>query len=235
MADLKFSRIGGFRFDDVLVDNTNDIVLINAVRPLTANQEGYRQIDLTVGIYAKTAQERREKQRYLLGRLINKVGKLSFLDDYKLYYEAYINNEIQVNEGIMYTELTIPFRASANLYGMSYEEEEAETKLPIKLNTGQGNYKIYNYGNDKAIPIMQTTGNINVTIGSYAFTITAAASEVIYADTKNMVVYSVGTGGKVSKLEKFKGVFPVIEAGENNVVIGGTGRVKILFRDTYIV
>lgn len=132
---IKLSRVDGFSFAGVTVDNSNDIYLLDVDRPTTPelrytefivpNRHGSSRYDdsyannevtVVVGILTKTAEECREKIRNLLSPMIRKESKLIFADEPTLFYNAKIYNAIPTKETDVFTELTIIFHASAFKY-----------------------------------------------------------------------------------------------------------------------
>nr|DAY63885.1 MAG TPA: distal tail protein [Caudoviricetes sp.] len=228
-------RVGGFRFNHLLIDNTSNVMLVDVTRPISIVNDGYKYIDVVIGLCHKSQTDRRIKQREILQQIISIKGKLFFLDEPSLYYDAELSSDIEVSETDFFTEITLHFQASACMYLEAYDDMESYTGLPIKLDVTKGSYRIFNFGNTETYPIIQVTGIVQCTIGSYSFATSSETEEVIYIDSKNMVAYSVIDNSKVSKLDKFSGKFPIVVSGENAVTVSGTGKVKILFRDTFIV
>ncbi|MGL5764269.1 MAG: phage tail domain-containing protein [Sarcina sp.] len=255
MADIKYSRVGGFKFNNLTIDNTGDIVLLDVARNATPNEEEYRQINLLVGIYAKTVQERRIKQRELLTLFVNEEGKLSFNDEPTLFYFAELNGEVTVNEGVMYTEILIPMRCSQYLYEFVgdisdytvYNIDKDINALNESINRSMWNITsntskvLTNNGNAKAKPVISINGIATKIVFNFrneSFTLTGVNNEFIELDSEKMIVYTVIEGKKVSRLEKFRGQFPLIPVGESTVMISGDNMnfsLSIDFRSTYIV
>jgi predicted phage tail component-like protein len=131
MANIKFHRCGGFAFNNVLVDNTNDIYLLDVVRNATPVKTRYdfivpkrhgsrtinnryedNYIDVIIGFYDVDIEQRRIKQRALLADVININSRLIFLDEPNLFYNAEVVDAIEINETEVFTEATIHFKAS---------------------------------------------------------------------------------------------------------------------------
>lgn len=132
---IKLSRIGGFSFCGVSVDNKNDIYLLDVDKDATPElrynefivpgrhgssryDDSYadRNIKVVVGIYADTVEERKAKIRNLISNWIQKEGKLIFADEPTLFYNAKFYNAIPIKETDVFTELTIIFKASPFKY-----------------------------------------------------------------------------------------------------------------------
>jgi phage-related protein len=132
----KLTRVRGFAFNDVVVDNhkfdlLNNIYLIDVVRnaaPLKTRfdfivpkRHGSRTfdnryednfIDVKVGIYDTNIETRRTRQRAFLKSFIGINSMLIFLDEPTLYYNAEVIDGIETVEGEIFTEITIHFKAS---------------------------------------------------------------------------------------------------------------------------
>lgn len=131
MANIKFHRSGGFAFNNVTVDNTNDIFLLDVVRNATPIKTRYdfivplrdgsqtfnnrydnQYIDVVIAFYDVDIQTRRQKQRTLLSQFVDVESKLIFLDEPTLFYNAEVIDSIEVIEGEVFTEVTVHFKAS---------------------------------------------------------------------------------------------------------------------------
>lgn len=131
------SRIKGFSFNGIVVNNTldNGIYLLNvnknAVPELlytsfnipnrdgtltVSNRFENKNITVTIGIYATTVTERRSIERELIKNMVRTEGKLIFLDEPTLFYKAKIYGAIGRTEGDVFTEIQIPFLCSPFMY-----------------------------------------------------------------------------------------------------------------------
>ncbi|WP_313413133.1 distal tail protein Dit [Sedimentibacter sp.] len=138
----KLSRVRGFAFNDVVVDNlnfdlSNNIYLIDIKRNATpvktnfdfivpkrhgsqtfTNRYEDNFIDVTVGIYDNNISTRRTRQRTFLQSFIGVKSMLIFLDEPTLFYWAEVIDAIKIKEGAIFTEITIHFKASFCKYGL---------------------------------------------------------------------------------------------------------------------
>ena len=134
---IKLSRVGGFSFAGVTVDNTDDIYLLDVDKDATPElrytefivpkkhgssryDDSYadREISVVIGVYANTKEERKAKIRNLIAPMLSKEGKLIFADEPTLFFDAKIYNAIPTKETNIFTELTIIFNASPFMYGL---------------------------------------------------------------------------------------------------------------------
>lgn len=273
----EFSRVRGFIFNGVTIDNyaDNDIYLLDVNRNATPALTRYdfivpkrhgsisynnryedKYIDVVIGIYAKTVQERRQKQRNLLQNFIDVEGKLIFLDEPNLFYIAKVYDEIQVQEGDVFTEIGISFKCSPFMYEL-YDDLRDYTinqltmvvdDLGVLVNraywddiTSSTIKQIENTGNYEAQPTIEIEGNatlLQMQFGDVQFTFNNLNSETIFIDCEKMIVYKIQDNKKVSALQRFYGIFPVIPVGESDVVINGTNlnlNITVDFKNTYIV
>lgn len=252
----KLTRVRGFVFNDVIIDNfefdiMNNIYLIDVTKPATPTKTRYdfivpkrhgsqtfenrfedTFIDIVVGVYGSDILERRAKQRRFL-ELIGTEGNLSFMDEPTLHYKAEIIDAIEVTEGEIFTEISLHFKASYCKYG---EDKN------ILLAAGPNN--IYNMGNYKAETLLAITAlsnceSIVINNAVNSFTLTGLlAGEVVYVDSAKMIVYKVEAGVKSSVLARFSGKFWQLEKGKSIVTLAGTNysaTVNLKFNDTYIV
>lgn len=132
---IKLSRIGGFSFKGLTVDNTDDIYLLDVDKDTTPTlrytefivprrhgssryDDSYasREIAVVIGVYADTVQERKVKIRKLIAPMIGKEGKLIFNDEPNLFFNAKIYSAIPTVETDIFTELTIIFNADPFMY-----------------------------------------------------------------------------------------------------------------------
>ena len=115
---IKLHRSGGFIFNNVKVDNTNNIYLLDVLKNATPtkinnyfvvpNRNGSTTyfnryddnfIDVVIGVYDVDIETRRNKQRTLLKDMINIESKLIFLDESNIFYNAEIIDAIEISEG----------------------------------------------------------------------------------------------------------------------------------------
>lgn len=132
----KLTRVRGFAFNDVVVDNfkfdlLNNIYLISVNRNATPTKTRYdfivpkrhgsqtfdnryedNYIDVVVGIYDSNIETRRTRQRTFLKSFIGINSMLIFLDEPTLFYNAEVIDSIETVEGEIFTEITIHFKAS---------------------------------------------------------------------------------------------------------------------------
>lgn len=132
----KLTRVRGFAFNDVAVDNLkfdllNNIYLIDVVRNATPvktrfdfivpkrhgsqtfdNRYEDNFIDVIVGIHDTNIVTRRTRQRAFLKSFVGITSKLIFMDEPTLFYNAEVIDSIGVAEGEIFTEITIHFKAS---------------------------------------------------------------------------------------------------------------------------
>lgn len=128
---IKLHRAKGFIFNNVVVNNTDNIFLLDVKRNATSIKTRYdfivpkrngsktynnryedNYIDVVIGVYKVDIEARRAKQRTLLENMIDVNSKLIFLDEPSLFYNAEVVDAIEVSEGEMFTEITIHFKAS---------------------------------------------------------------------------------------------------------------------------
>jgi len=275
MAEL--SRVRGFTFNGTTVDNmlNNDIYLLD-VDKAAAPEQHYAVFDLpnrdgdlivpdkysnkfitvTVGIWALKAADRRAKEREILKNIVGKKGRLIFLDEPSLFYEASVHDEIKRKEDKVWTKITISFICSPfmyELYGDLRDETISSSQryadddgALINISsweniTSSFTDRIINAGNYKAMPEIYLFGNaktVTVRINNDEFSF-SDLNGFVYINCKNLVVYTISDNKKKSLLTNFSGAFPVIEAGENSIEIGGNNlkldEIQINFPNTYIV
>lgn len=252
----KLSRVRGFKYNDVVVDNyefdiINNIYLIDVKKPAAPNKTRYDFIvpkrngsqtfnnrfedvfiDIVVGVYGVDIFDRRAKQRRFLEMMIDN-GDLYFLDDPTLFYKAEIIDKIEVAEGEIFTQITIHLKASYCKYG----EKKSINLIP-------GFNKIYNMGNYQAENVIEVTAltdcdSIVVSNGANSFTLqNLLTNEVVYIGSEKMIVYKIIDNVKVSAMQRFKGQFLQIKKGKSIITLSGTNysaTVKLIFNDTYIV
>jgi predicted phage tail component-like protein len=137
MADLNITRVGGFAFNSLVIDNdtSEDIILIDVDRDASPNLLYYdfsvpgrngssqkdnryenRVVKIVVGVYAETPQQRRIKERDFLEQIIGKQGRLFFKDMPDLFFFAKAYDKITREEDVIYTKLTISFLSSFCMY-----------------------------------------------------------------------------------------------------------------------
>ncbi|MEL7646974.1 MAG: distal tail protein Dit [Sedimentibacter sp.] len=128
---IKLHRAKGFIFNNVVVNNTDNIFLLDVKRNATSIKTRYdfivpkrngsktynnryedNFVDVVIGVYEVDIEARRAKQRTLLQNMINIESKLIFLDEPSLFYYAEVVDVIEVSEGEIFTEITIHFKAS---------------------------------------------------------------------------------------------------------------------------
>lgn len=128
---IKLHRSGGFVFNNVKVDNTDNIYLLDVVKNATPtklnnyfivpkrngsttyfNRYDDNFIDVVIGVYDVNIETRRTKQRTLLKNMINVESKLIFLDESNMFYNAEIIDAIEISESEIFTELIIHFKCS---------------------------------------------------------------------------------------------------------------------------
>ena len=275
MADL--SRVGGFKFNSTTVDNMldDDVYLLDVDKSAVSelqyisfdlpNRDGIltvpdkysaKLITVTVGIWALTAQERREKERELLKDITGKEGRLIFLDEPTLFYKAQVYDSISRKEETVWTKLSITFICSPfmyELYGDLRDEFVSETQKLANddgtlINTSSWQNvtesfteTVINGGNYKALPEIYFFGSadlITFRVNNQEFSF-SSLDGYVYVDCENMVVYTIENNKKKSLLTQFTGVFPEISSGENTVAIGGSNlnltEIQLNFPNTYIV
>ncbi len=248
---IKLHRSGGFIFNNVKVDNTNNIYLLDVVKNATPLKVRYdfivpkrngsisyfnryddNYIDVVVGIYDVNILERRSKQRNLIKQIINAKGDLKFLDETTLFYTAEIIDAVEEVEGELFTELTIHFKCSWCRYGLKRD-----------VNLIAGTNKMYNLGNYEAENIIEITAITNcdkviVDNGINSFTLkNLLAGEKIYVDSEKMIVYKIVDGVKKSVLTRFDGKFLKVPVDTSTFTLGGTNysaTVNIKYNYTYI-
>lgn len=279
----KLSRIRGFAFNDVEVDNLkfdllNNIYLISVTRSATPIKTRYdfivpkrhgsqtfdnryedKYIDIVVGIYDTEIERRRTRQRTFLQSFVGIKSRLVFLDEPTLFYEAEVIDSIETNEGEIFTEITIHFKASYCKYEflddlsdiivdnmtMTVDEMEMLVNSLEWTNINTLTYKtITNNGNYKATPIVEIHANSNCTSitinnGINSFTLkNLVAGETVFVDTEKMIVYKKVNGAKRSVMTRFTGQFLTIPVGDTTITINGQSfdiNLSIEFRNTYIV
>ena len=271
------SRVRGFKFNNAIVDNYNSesVYLLDVSRPAVAeqtftsyeipNRDGvktvadkysYKQITLTIGIYALKASERRIIERNLLKDIVGKKGKLIFLDEPSLYYEAQTFDSIDRAEKDVWTEISIRFICSPTLKELfndlrdelisdsqKYADDEG---MLVNLSSWQNvktgfSDKLVNTGNYKCLPEIYFFGTaelITLRINNSEFAFKDLTS-FVYINCENLVVYTIIENTKKSLLTQFSGVFPEIPVGESIIEIGGNSlnldEIQINFPNTYIV
>lgn len=248
----KLHRAKGFSFNNVVVNNTDNIFLLDVKRNATPIKTRYdfivpkrngsttfnnryenSYIDVVVGVYDIDIETRRTKQRTLLQNMIDVNSQLIFLDEPNLFYKAEVVDAIEVSEGEVFTELTIHFKASCYKYGA---EKNITLVAGSNTITNAGNYSA-----DALIEVTALTNSSSIIIGNgtYSFTLSnVLAGEVIYIDNEKMIVYKIVNGVKQSVLTRFTGQFFQLSKGNNTITLSGisySATVKIKFNDTYIV
>lgn len=127
----KLHRAKGFSFNNVVVNNTDNIFLLDVKRNATPIKTRYdfivpkrngsttfpnryedNYIDVVIGIYDVDIQTRRTKQRTLLQNIVNIESKLIFLDEPTLFYNAEVIDAIEIAEDEVFTNITIHFKCS---------------------------------------------------------------------------------------------------------------------------
>lgn len=259
MADLVLSRVGGMRFNQMLINNQDDIYLVSVERSAITEKVNGKYVDkkitCTIGIYATTVLERRTKQRELLKNIVNQKGRLVFLDDVNLFYDAEVLDEVQVVEDTVFTLLTITFTCNPIMYEFTNDLRDLfvdELLMPLdELDIIVNHYywngittrtvkEITNQGNYITKPVIEIDGMaelVTVQIGGTSFSFSNLVGN-IYIDCEKMVVYKMVDTKKVSVLPQFRGGFPYIDVGMNDVTIDGRNMnlaLTIDYRNTYIV
>jgi predicted phage tail component-like protein len=248
----KLHRAKGFTFNNVVVNNTDNIFLLDVKRNATPIKTRYdfivpkrngsttfpnryenQYIDVVIGIYDVDIITRRTKQRTLLQNMIDVNSQLIFLDEPTLFYNAEVIDAIEVSEGEVFTEITIHFKCSFCKYGT---EKNITLVAGTNTITNSGNYSA-----DAIIEVTALTNSTSIVIGNgtYSFTLSSIlAGEVIYIDSAKMIVYKIVNGVKQSVLTRFTGQFFQLSKGNNTITLSGisySATVKIKFNDTYIV
>ena len=255
MADIKFHRSGGLVFNNVMIDNTNDIYLLSVEKNATPKMNVYnfivpnrhgstsyknryddKYISVVIGLYDKDITIRRLKQRQLIGNFINVNAKLFFLDEPNLYYTAEIFDEIGINESEVFTELTIIFKCSYCLY-------KNNSDIVWNTITSSITNQVINEGNFEAENIFKIKANtacttVNITNSINSFTLSnLVADEEIYIDSEKMIVYKIVNNNKVNCMDRFIGKFIKLIKGKDNITVSGTSfnvNVTLMYKDTYI-
>ncbi len=256
MADIKFHRSGGFIFNNIKVDNTNDMYLLDVAKNATPKMNVYnfvvpnrhgstsyknryddKYISVVVGLYDKNITTRRLKQRQLIGNFINVNSKLYFLDEPNLYYNAEIFDEIGISETEVFTELNIIFKCSYCLF-------KNNPNVIWTNTTSLLNKEIINEGNFEAETLFKIKANSNCTNivianETNSFTLSnLIANDEIYVDSKNMIVYKINNlNEKVNCMTLFSGKFIKLSKGKSTVSVNGTNfnaDVTLTYLDTYI-
>jgi predicted phage tail component-like protein len=279
MADMILTRIEGFTFNNVTVDNTldEDIILIDVEKNASPNltyfdfsvpfRHGSRRFDnryedrlinVTIGVYAKTAHERRQIERQFLQNIIGKEGRLFFKDEPTLFYVAKVYGEITREESNPYTILTITFIASYCAYEKHHDLRDytvdglsgfvVDDLDGILVNRQEWSNvitnqvkQIENYGNFETAPIISLSGtatNIQMQIADVAFSFANLSNEQVFIDSENMIVYKIVNNKKQSVLTRFNGNYPKIPIGQSDVIITGTGlnlNITVDYKNTFIV
>lgn len=248
---IKLHRSGGFIFNNVKVDNTNNIYLLDVVKNATPtkinnyfivpnrngsttyfNRYDDNYIDVVIGIYDVDISARRQKQRVLLKTIINAKGKLLFLDETQYFYIAEIIDAIEEVESDVFTELTIHFKCSWCKYGLDRD-----------ITLVNGTNKIYNLGNYDSENIIEITAITNcekviIDNGINSFTLNnLLAGEKIFIDSEKMIVYKIVDGIKQSVLTRFEGKFLKVPVDISTFTLSGTNynaTVNIKYNYTYI-
>jgi len=248
---IKLHRSGGFIFNNVKVDNTNNIYLLDVVKNATPLKVRYdfiipnrngsisyfnryedNYIDIFIGIYDVNILDRRSKQRNLIKQIINAKADLKFLDEPNLFYKAEIIDAIEETEGDLFTELTIHFKCSWCKYGLKRD-----------INLIADSNKMYNLGNHEADNIIEITAITNcqkviVSNGINSFTLkNLIAGEKIFVDSEKMIVYKTVDGVKQSVLTRFEGKFLKVPVDTSTFTLAGTNynaTVNIKYNYTYI-
>ncbi len=221
------------------------------------NRYENKVITVTVGIYAVSVTERRSIERELIKNMIGTESRLIFLDEPTLFYMAKIYSGIARTEGDVFTEIQISFLCMPFLYEL-YDDLRDYTVNQLKMEvdsldgilinkaswqniTGSTVKTITNSGNYKSLPVIEITGTaslLTMQINDNAFSI-ANINGTVYINCEKMICYTMSGSVKTSFLQNFTGVFPVINAGENDVIIGGNNlnlmEITVEFPNTYIV
>lgn len=256
MADIKFHRSGGFIFNNIKIDNTNDIYLLGVEKTATPKMNVYnfvvpsrngstsyknryddKYIRVVVGLYDKDIITRRLKQRQLIGSFINVNSKLYFLDEPNLYYNAEIFDEIGITETEVFTELSIIFKCSYCLYKNNPDVIWTNTTVStIKEIINEGNFEA-----DTLFKIKANNACTNVVIANETNSFTLSnliANDEIYVDSKNMIVYKINNlNEKVNCMTMFSGKFIKLSKGKSIISVNGTNfnvDVTLTYLDTYI-
>lgn len=227
---MDISTIGGFNFLGKHVKNDKlDILLISVDRDATpdlSNTQAKRLITVNLGIYGKTAIERKQKLRTLLQDWIGRKGPLIFKDDEVLFFEAKLVDKTPVTDlNARMDGITLIFECDRNMYSITE-----------KTLTGS-NIATRNNGNYEADTLFKCTSNCIVTFGSIRFTLTNVTTPV-YVDSKRMVVYTIVNGQEVNKALDYTCNSPEyfirIPHGRP-VTITSTASIELKYRDTFIV
>lgn len=227
---MEMSTIGGFSFCGKEITNKKlDILLLDVERdalPNLSNPQGKRTISVTLGVYGKTAIERKQKIRLLLQEWIKQKGSLIFNDDAGLFFEAKLMENVPVTDLNSHMDgITLIFEASRELF--SLEEKVLEgTTITTK-----------NEGNIEADVLFKCTTNCTVSCNGTSFTIKNVTSPV-YIDSKRMVVYTLVDGKEVNKAMDYTCDSPeyfIHLPKDIQVTITSTASIEVRYRDTYIV
>lgn len=227
---MELSTIGGFSFCGKMIKNDKlDMLLVSVDRdamPDLSNPQAKRLVTINLGIYGKTATERKQKLRALLQDWVNKEGPLIFNDDEGLFFQAKLIDKAPVTDlNARMDGLTLIFECDRSMYSITE-----------KTLTGT-NISTMNDGNYEADTLFKCTANCTVTFGSVNFAVTNVISPV-YVDSKRMVVYEIVNGKEVNKALDYTCNSPEyfirIPHG-TQATITSTSSVELKFRDTFIV
>lgn len=218
-----------------------------------------KDIQVTVGIYAATVEQRRQMQRELLSKIVGRKSRLVFLDEPNLFYEAECFEGIGVSENEIMTELDIVFKCSYCMYeflgdandiitadaDFTADELDLITNTQGWMNINTLTYKmIENTGNEEALPFLTISANtactsIIIDNGINSFTLSnLAAGETVFIDSEKMIVYTKNGDEKVSAMTRFSGKFLKVPVGESMITISGASfsiNLSFQYRNTYIV
>lgn len=223
------SAIGGFTFLGKHIKNDKkDILLLDVDRdalPDMSNLLAKRTVSVTVGVYGKSAIERRQKTRALLQDWIGQEGALSFDDDPGIYFKAKLVDKSPVDSEMNLSLIQLMFEASRNSYGTDERTVSGTTGALTTITKG----------NTKIDTVITLNSNCTVSCNGKSFTITGL-SEPIIIDSDRMVVYKIVSGKEVSMYQCFKGDFITLAPGATNTItISGSTQFNLKYRDTYIV
>lgn len=174
------------------------------------------------------------------------------------FYKAKIYGAIGRTEGDVFTEIQISFLCSPFMYELYDDlrdytiDQLADTTVDsldgLLINksawqdiTARTVKTVLNNGNYKALPTIEIVGTatlLTIQINDTAFSI-SNVNGTVYVNCEKMICYTMTGSNKTSFLQNFTGDFPIINTGENTVIVDGTSlnltEITVEYPNTYIV
>lgn len=158
-------------------------------------------------------------------------GQLIFDDVSERYYDAKLTGKLSVEQIGTYGEISLTFKALNPMASSVAESDDIILDSPVLLDddiglsdawsftvTSPTTVTVNNWGYENVRPIIRVTGTFtNLQIGGYTFSGTVSNGSLTIDTAEYMTVLNgVNAGGRSNRK------YPILEAGDNAVAIGGT-------------